>query len=823
MDLTQDVRCACRFARRAPGFSISVVLLLALGIGVNSAIFTLLDTLLLRPLPVKEPAELVRLVQVVPNIGPRSYFMFQAYQALVRNAKRLTGVFGYEDLNAAVREGGEAHLVRCQLVTGSFFTALGVKPLYGRALTTGEELQASDPLPVVLSYGYWMRRFGGDPSVINRLLKLQDRPFVIVGVMPESFNGVQLETTPEMWAPVIATNALANDPKQDSYTKLGYTLIARLRPGITMASARAEAEAIVYAPIEARDPGGGSYWRAGQFELQSIANGVSLLRPKFSSALLLLMGGGALLLVIVCANIGRLLLARTAARRREIAVRLAVGATRARLARQWLTETLLLAAFGGLAGLCVAILATPLVARALPPLRDFDATPLTLSLNLKPDIRVIAFSFCACLISAILAGLPAALQSTRTDLHSALKAGRTTPRQTLRWNLVLFQVALCTLLLSAAGLMISTFREIRMLDPGFDRDHIVTFSLDPGMLNYTLQQSSSLQSRLLASVRGLPGVESAGIASRGVMRGTGTKVTVAPTGKRVPNSDFMNTSTNVVSPEYFETMGIRVLAGRNFRLHEPKIKPPPAMVNRAFVRHFFPGTDGIGQTFGFGMALGKTAAADYQIIGVVSDAKYRSLREVIPPTMYSLWPGDAKSAWSFILYVRTRNRPASIIRPVETTLHSIDARLPFYEVHTLAEEVDASLWAERVLAWLSAAFAVLAAVLAAMGVYATLAYAITQGKREIGIRVALGAPAFQIARLLSAQPMLIAVLGVAAGIAGFYAVSPLLGNFLFGISAGSPLVVVCGAALVLFITLATSLVAISDAIRLDPAAVLREE
>lgn len=822
MDVIQDVRYTARLARKSPGFSLCVVVLLALGIGLNSTIFTLLDALLLRPLPVKKPTELVRLVQVSPNLGPRSYFTYNAYRALDRYASSFASLFGYEDLNVAVRDASGAHLVRCQLVTGSFFTALGVNPLYGRVLTPGDELQASGSQPVVLSYAYWMRRFGGDPSVVNRQLTLQDRPFVIVGVMPESFNGVQLETSPEMRAPLIAGNRLLHDPEVDSYTKLGYTLVARLRPGANRESARAEAEAIVNAAIEEQFHNAGGYWREGQFELQPIPNGVSLLRPKFSSALVLLMGGGALLLLIVCANIGGLLLARTAARRGEIAVRLAVGATAARLARQWLTETLLFTTLGSLAGLCVAFIAAPLVAQVLPPLRDPDATALTLSLNLKPDARVIAFSFSLCLISALLAGLPAALQTMRADLHSMLKAGRATPRQAVRWLLVSFQVALCTLLLAAAGLLISTFRQLRALDPGFDRDHVVTFSLDPGRLNYTSQQAVSVQSRLLATVRELPGVQSVGFASRGLMRGTGVKTTVAPVGKRVTHSEFMNTSVNGVSPEYFETMGMRFLYGRNFRADEPKTEPEPVVVNSAFVRHFFLTSDAIGEKFGLGF-VEQSANARYQIVGVVSDAKYRSLREAIPPTLYQLWSGEARGIEPFILHVRTRNRPETIIRPVENALGAIDPRLPFFEIHTLAEEVDASLWAERVLAWLSTAFAIVAAMLSAIGVYATLAYAIAQGKREIGIRMALGARPVDVARLLAARPMLVASMGVAAGTVAFHAVSPLFRNVLFGVSATDPLAVIGGAAMVLAIALITTLIAVNGAIHVSPTSVLREE
>ena len=581
--LTQDIRYALRLGRKSPAFFACVILLLALGIGLNSAVFSLLDALLLRPLPVRKPGELVRLVQVAAPLGPRSFFTYNTYRALAQRNKCFAAVFGYSESNVAVRDNGGAHSVRCDIVSGSFFSALGVQPLYGRTLTPADELHASDVLPAVLSNTLWMRSYHGDPSVIGKKLTLQDRAFTIVGVMPPGFHGVQVETGPGLFIPLIAAEGLFDNPDANSFSKLGYTLVARLLPGITLTAAHAEAESIFRAALDEEFHGrqDSSYWVTGEFQLQPIANGVSLLRPKFSSALLLLMGGGALLLLIVCANVGGLLLARTAARRGEIAIRLAVGATGKHLVRQWLTEILLLTSTGGLVGVCTAWVATPFLVRVLPPLHDLDATLLTLSLDLKPDTRLLAFSFLLCVACALLAGLPAAVQATRQDLHTALKATRATPRQPLRWILVALQVALCSLLLSAAGLLFSTFNQLQALDPGFDRDHVVTFSVEPGMLSYTPQQSRNLRFRLQATVRELPGVASVGVASRGLMRGTGLKTTYAPAGEKAAPGDFMNTSLNWVSPEYFDTMGIRLLAGRNFRPDEVPAKPRQAVVNQA--------------------------------------------------------------------------------------------------------------------------------------------------------------------------------------------------------------------------------------------------
>jgi predicted permease len=815
----RDILYAFRLIRKAPLFSLYVMVPLALGIGLNGAIFILLDALLLRPLPVKQPESLVRLVQMVQNLGPRSYYSYDALEAIERKSTSLTQIIGYADSNTAVRDASGVSRIRCQIVTGNFFTALGVQPLYGRILTSADSLDPAASPPVVLSYPYWRRQLQGDPAIIGRTITLEDRPFTVVGVMPQRFNGLEVETSPDIFVPLMAASLVSRtNPDANSFRKFEYSLAARLRPGVTLEHARAESAAIVRATMNIQpDP----MLREEHLELQPIGKGVSLIRPKFASGLILLMGGVGLLLLMICANVGGLLLARASARREETAVRLAIGATTGQLVRQWLTESLVLTAIGGMAGLCIAIAAAPLLVRALPPIRDFSAAVLTLSLDLRPDGRMFVFAIAMGIVCALFAGLPAALDTTRANLHSSLKASRGTSRQPLRWALVALEIALCTFLLAGAGLLVSTFRNLRALDPGFDRDHIVTFSLDPGMANYTVEQAASLRTRLLAAVRILPEVESAGTAALGLMRGTGMKTTAAPEGQITPPSDFLNSSLNFVSPEYFETMRIPLLAGRNFRPDEPEAKPYRVIVNRAFVRRFFPNLDAIGRKFGIG--TGKIVPGDYEIIGVVGDAKYRSLREKVPPTIYNFRYSDPKYVAGFILHVRTKNHPDSIIQSVRRALNQIDPRLPFFEIRTLAEEVDATLWAERLLAWLSAVFAVAAAVLATLGVYATLAYAIAQSRKEIGIRVALGARAADVLRLFSARPMSFAGLGALLGVAGFYAATPAFRSVLYEVSSTDPSTVISAAAAVLFIALAATIVAVSGALRVDPAIVLRDE
>lgn len=655
--LIQDIGFAWKQIRRAPLFSAFIVVLMAIGTGLNLAVFSLLDALFFTPLPVRKPNELVRFVQTMPNLDARSIYPFRFYELIQQNTKMFSDVICYSNLSTAVRdESNVASRVRCQVVSGNFFTALGVSALYGRTLTPDDDMQVSDGLPVVLSYPYWQSRFQGDPSVIGKQIRLQDFPFTVVGILPQGFNGVQIETGPDVRAPLIAADRLEMEPQIKSYRKRTYEVVARLRQVERLYQAEAEAQTIFSASLEEENR---VYRQDERLQVRPIPRGHSILRDKYSSALVLLMAGVALVLLMICTNTGGLLLARASARSQDTAVQIALGATAGRIVRQSLTESLLLSASGAIAGLCVAWMTMPLLIRGLPPVRDLDTTLLTLSLYLKIDDRLLAFSIGLCFTGAFLAGLPPALQAAHADLYARLRAARSTARQTLRWALVGLQAGLCTLLLAGTVLLITTFRNLQAVDPGFSREEVVTFSADPRMSAYTWPQAESLKSRLLAAVREMPEVESAAVSSVGVMRGTGVKTTVAPAGQWAARNDFLNTSINSVTPEYFETVGIRMLEGRNFRPNETVVKPVPVLVNSTFARRFFPSVDPIGQKFGIG--LNQAVSGDYDVIGVVSDAKYRSLREPIPPTFYELW--SAAGRMGFVLHVRTRARPEALIKP----------------------------------------------------------------------------------------------------------------------------------------------------------------
>ncbi len=815
-DFTQNVRSAWREIRRAPRFSAFVVALMAIGTGLNLAVFSLIDALLLRPLPVRSPNELVRFVQIMPNIDARSIYPYRFCELLREDSRFFADVICYSNLSTAVRGDSEvANRIRCQIVSGNFFSALGVSALHGRILTPADEFQTAYALPVVLSYPYWRNSFGGDPAVVGRQIRLQDLPFTVVGILPQGFNGAQIEVGPDVRAPLSAAEWLEMEPQIKSYRKRTYEVVARLRPGVGLRQAEAEARSIFLAAMEDEDR---TYRRDERLEVRPIPRGYSVLREKYSSALVLFMAAVVLVLLMICTNIGGLLLVRASARSQDAAIRLALGATSGRLIRQWLAESFLLAALGSAAGMCIAWIAMPLLIRGLPPVRDLDTTLLTISLDLKVDARLFGFAIALCFASALLAGLPPALQAARADLYAKLRT-RLPARQKLRWVLVGLQAGLSILLLGATGLLIATFRNLGTIEPGFSRDNVVTFSADPRMLGYSWPQIEGLRSRLLAAVKELPEVEAAAVSSVGVMRGTGIKTTVAPAGQRVTRNDFLNTSIHSVTPEYFETVGIRLLAGRNFRADEPAAKPVPVVVNSTFARRFFPGADAIGQKFGMG--LNQVVSGDFVVIGVVSDAKYRSLREAVPPTFYGLW--SAAGRMGFVLHVRTRGRPETLVEAVRRALYVIDPRLPFYDVTTLGQAVRDSIWPERALAWLSTLFSLMAVMLAMIGVYGTVAYGISQGRREIGIRMALGARSADVLMVNAMKPMVVIGTGIVAGAAVFCGVIPMFRSVLYGISPTDPLNVALAAVIVLLVGSAAALSASRKALCVDPADVLRAE
>jgi predicted permease len=799
-----DLRGALRTLSNSPGFTAIAALLLAIGIGANAVIFGAMNAILLKPLPARHPEQLVHVVLDIPRVGHRSTFSYGFYQDVLHHAATVSVAFGEEQLQVGMERPAPSEVIRVHPVTPEYFDALNASALIGRALTAADARASDTVPPAVLSYGFWRRRFEGDRSAIGRTLQMHGHDFTIVGVMPRDFNGITVETAPDVSVPLRAAALLQTSAKPVPLDAYWVDLSARLKPGVTIERAQQEIRAMWLATPEGHDRPA-----TQPLILDSLEHGTSILRQRFSGVLRLLIASVALLQLMVCANLAGLLVARGARRSGEMAIRLAIGATRARLVRQMLAESAVLTALGAVGGIALAYLTAPLLVRSLPPVRDAATTRLSLAISFAPDGRVLAYSVLISALTALLFGIAPALAAAHVSLDSVLRGARAARGWKGRQLLLVLQIALCTVLLAGAGLLVRTFRQLRDLDPGFAAAHVVSFTANPYISGVKNEKSNALLRDLLDRVQQIPGVESVGAAGMPLMRGSGMKTTVVPVGQTPTPADFMNASLNYATPDYFDTVGMRIVAGRTLQDADAARKPAPIVVNQAFVRRFFPNENPVGRIVG--------QQSDYQIAGVVTDAHYRSLREPIPPTFFGL----LSSGDSFILYVRTRHAPESVIQPVRKAFADLAPSLAFTEVHTLADEVDDSAAPERMTAILASIFGLFAALLAAVGLYGLLAFAVAQRQREIGIRMALGARPGAIANLIGRQALVLVAIGVALGLGAALVLAPLAGTLLYGVGPTDPASMVAAAAIVALVAALAAFIPAARAARIEPGVALR--
>ncbi len=794
--------------------------LIALGIAANTQIFTLVNALLLRPLPVRDPQNLVQLFEIRSKLPPYPYFDYRLYKELASRSSTLFQAVGQWEWILPLERGTNTERSHTFGVTENFFSDLGVRPLLGRVLEKGDDHVA------VLSYAYWVRSFGRDSNVLGQTVRLKGHSYQIIGVAPEQFTGNVVDSGPDLWVPFANTLdfSRALQPSLDNFV---VEVIARLRPGVSRSQAEQETAALWSRYMEdaaVREPQNYNGHLDSRLEVRSIVYGLSPIRDQSSTALVLLLAGTGLLLLMVCANVGGLLLSRATAREKETAVRLAVGASRGRIIRQWLTESLLLTTIGGGAGIVAAYLSLPILVRWLPPARGIGLDPAelrTLSLDLHPDLRVVAFSIAACALTAALSAFAPAWRSSRHDLYIALKTTISDKRhQRFQSALCGIQVALCTVLLISAGLMARSLSKLRNLNTGFERDHVVIFSVDPDVRGYDSQQTWSLQRRLVDSARALPGVEAAALAGRALMRGIGLGSPIIFPGQK--GDGVVNTSMNAVSPEYFDVMGIHLLAGRGFvgtdMAEEGKLTK--VIVNEAFVQRFLNGQSPLGRQFATGKEF---VTPQYEVIGVVNDTNYRSLREVPPPIYYKYAFGPKAYPQPFILHVRTHGEPRAIIQPMRKLLQSIDPTVPFYQVATLSEEVERSLWQERLLVALASSFGVFAMTLSAIGLYGILAYFVTGRRREIGLRMALGAESGHVVWLVTKRVIPALAAGILAGAVLSLLAGTWVRSLLYGVQPFDPWSTSAALLLLVAIGIGAAAAPVLRAVRVDPASMLRED
>ena len=831
--LTPDFRFALRAIRRSPLFASIAILSLALGIGANTAIFTLMDQLMLRRLPAKNPDELVMLYQRGPhngsNMGDRMH-SYPIYQDFQKRGAPLAEVLCRRLISSSVSVDNQTERVDAELVSGNYFTMLGVAPAVGRLFNSREDDQVFMGHPVVvLSYDYWVNRFARDPKVVGRKILVSNYPMTIVGVSGPGFAGLDPAKSPQIRVPILMEPALAPDwnwfSPGDRRTRW-VQVFARLKPGYTAESAGAQLQVLFHQIREyettlpsAKDwtPYDRAQFLRGTIKVDRAATGYSDLRNGASTALIVLMSMVGLVLLIACANVANLLIARAFARQKEIAVRLSLGASRGQLVRQLLVESLVLSSAGGLVGIGLAMAMT----RGLLSLIPSEGNPLLISP--KPDLRILLFALGLTLLTSLLFGLVPALRASRPDLFTTLKdvAGSVVGRGgslLLRKGLVAAQVALSFLLLFGAGLFVRSLQNLEAADTGFrDLDNLVTFQLAPALNGYDDPRSMHFLQELQARLNSVPGVKAASMSVVPVLSGDEWDSTTSVEGHQAKDGEDMQAFMNALLPGYFQTMGTPVLQGRDFDRRDIKEHSNVAIVNERFARHFFGESSAVGRHIGRGGGPG--TKLDIEIIGVVGDCLYEGPREGVHRQVFVPDWGNTSVAF----YVRGALSSRSLYAAVRNEVRNLDPAMPVYALKTLAGQLDETLLAERFIALLSAGFGLLATLLATIGLYGVMAFAVGRRTRELGLRMALGARPGSVIWMVMREVLVLLVIGLAVGVPAAIALGRLVSAQLYGIKGTDPSIAVACTALLILVASVAGWIPAQRASRIDPILALRYE
>jgi predicted permease len=845
-----ELRYALRMIRKTPGASAIAVLSLALGIGANTAIFSLVDAMLLKLLPVRAPQELH---QVARNMRgrPSVSWDYPDYCAFRDRNHSFTGLVatsspGPLGLQMADFRADATELVYASHVSGNCFDVLGVEPALGHLLNAQDDRTPGASPYAVLSYDYWQRRFAADPHVVGRTVRLNGYPFTIVGVARRGFRGLDVTASPNLFVPITMrgqTGGLAVGVWNSRHF-WWLQVTGRLAPGATPAQATAQLTAIYRAQEEAErqaDPRAGLSNAGQAMLLMPASRGWSGVRNTMEKPLLVLMVVVGVVLLIACANVASLMLARGVARQREIAIRLAVGATRVRLAGQLLVESLALSLLGGLLGLVFAYLCVQMLLGFVPRMGSGQV-----DLHVSPDLRLLAFAFGVSVLTGVLFGIAPALQSTRPDLVPALKddvlgdrawRGRRRSRLTLRKALVVAQVALSLLLLVGAGLFVRTLQNLRDLDTGFRRDRTVLATIDPGRNGYKGQRLRDFYEQLRARVQRLPGVRSASLASITPLGGMQWNGDFRPEGYTFKAGEQKWVEFNSVSPRYFETVGIPMMLGRDFRdLDNPAYTlDPPAelrrgpepdlpgphvtIVSESFAKRFFEGRNPIGMHVCLQEEYDPARA--YEVVGVVKDARYFGMREAVEPMIYV--PAWRPGPESKVLCIRTARDDGAVVADVRREVTAIDAAVPVLASRTMREQIDEDIVVERLIATLSGFFGLLALLLAGVGLYGVIAHTVSRRTREIGIRMALGAQRSSVLWLVLRDAALLVAGGAAVGIPAALVLTRLVRTFLYGVGAQDFFTLAAGVVMLVVVAAVASLVPARRATSIEPNTALRCE
>jgi putative ABC transport system permease protein len=827
-----DLRLAFRGLRRSPLFSIVAILSLALGIGANTAIFTLIDQVLLRKLPVTNPDELVMLYQqgshMGSNMGSRmhSYPIYQDYQ---KRAEPLSEVLCRRLVAASVSIDNRTERLQAELVSGNFFSMLGVKPALGRVFHSQEDDQNYQGHPVVvLSHDYWVSRFARDPSVIGKKILVNDSPMTIVGVSAAGFAGIDPAQAPQIRIPILMKPVMTPEwtwLRMDDRRARWVQVFGRLKPGYTVESARAPLQGLftqirTYEMTLPAAKDWSAYSREqfmkGQLLVTEAAIGYSSLRNEFDTALVVLMCMVGLVLLIACANVANLLIARGFMRQKEIAVRLSLGASRGRLVTQLLVESLVLSFAGGVAGLGLAFLLT----QGLLALVPSDGQPLLV--RPEPDLRILTFTLGLTFLTGIVFGLLPALRASRPDPWTTLKdtvgsiAGGS-GSLFLRKGLVTAQVALSFLLLFGAGLFVRSLQNLQTTETGVALDNLVTFQLSPALSGYDGPRAVQFYQSLLERLGSAPGVKSAAMVAVPILSGSEWDSYMSVEGHRAADGEDMQAFMNALSPGYFKTMQIPFLEGRDFTRMDYKPNSNVAIVNRRFAEHFFKGKSAIGKRVGFGG--GPSSKLNIEIIGVVADSLYEGPREGVRRQVFVPHFGNGSAAF----YVRAATGSSAAYGIIRNEVKQQDAAMPVYAMKTLEAQLDETLLTDRLIALLSAGFGLLATVLASIGLYGVMAFVVARRKKELGIRLALGAQPGLVIWMVMKEVLLLLSIGLAIGIPAAMALGSYVSAQLYGIQARDPWVAGWTMLVLSAVSALAGLIPAHRASRIDPILALRYE
>ncbi len=843
--LWQDLRYGARMLIKHRGLTIIAILSLALGIGANTAIFSLVDAVLLKSLPVKEPEQLVQFkwlvgssfrtfryegsarTDEVTGLRINTSFLQQNFEQFRQQQNALSELFAFaelEQVNANV--DGQAEVASGLVVSGGYFTGLGVQPVLGRAITAEDDRSAASAV-VVLSHRYWERRFGANPAVIGKQINLNNAAFTIIGVTPQEFAGVMRNgNAPDLTIPLMAEPLVRGNNTNLNQQGLWWLLMmGRLKPGATMEQARAELEPVFQrtasenlsrpanqtqaAPTVPQDyprlavePGrrGDTHW--GWYQRQS---------------LYLLMGVVGLVLLIACVNVANLLLARASERQKEIAVRLALGAGRFRLVRQLLTESVLLAVAGGALGLLFALWGRDLLLKL-----RFSGQEMSF-LQTGLNGRALAFTFAVSVLTGLSFGLAPAWRATRVDLTPALKdTGRSSFGHSRSWlskSLVVAQMALSLLLLIGAGLFLRTLNNLQHVAPGFNTQNLLLFRVDPRLSGYQGERLTQLYQRMFDRIEAVPGVRSVTFSRHPLLAGSSGRRGFYLAGQNADRNNPRTANIHFVRANFFETMEIPVQLGRSLSQRDAAAAPSVVVINQTLARRFFPDENPLGKRIRF-----NPDRPDYvEIVGVAQDAKYTSLRDEIPPTIYVPWLQILPGLGQMNFEVRTAGEPTSFLAAIRQAVREVDGNLPLFDVKTQVEQVSQSLAQERLFAALLSFFGALALALAALGLYGVLAHSVAQRTKEIGVRMALGAEARHVLRLVIGQGMLLVCVGIAAGLILAYWLAKWLSGWLYDVGAADPLTYGAIALLLAVVALLACWIPARRATKVDPMVALRCE